>query len=79
MSGLGQCDDPPGRRPGSRGEGVDDIVYAAARRFEGVVWTQDDDFKDLPDVRYSAKWRERHNLRLQPNDCTRREKRPLHA
>ena len=37
---------------------ADSIVYAAARRVEGVVWTQDDDFKDLPDVRYLPKLRE---------------------
>src|SRR5690606_42097292 len=31
---------------------ADSIVYATARRVGGVVWTQDEDFKDLPDVEY---------------------------
>jgi toxin FitB len=34
---------------------ADSIVYATARAVGGTVWTQDDDFKDLPDVRYVAK------------------------
>jgi toxin FitB len=34
---------------------ADSIVYATARAVGGVVWTQDDDFKDLPDVRYVPK------------------------
>lgn len=31
---------------------ADSMVYATAMLVEGVVWTQDDDFEDLPDVRY---------------------------
>lgn len=34
---------------------ADSIVYATARLVGGVVWTQDDDFKDLPDVQYVPK------------------------
>jgi len=34
---------------------ADSIVYATARRVGGVVWTQDEDFKDLPDVEYVPK------------------------
>ena len=34
---------------------VDSIIYATARSRGAIVWTQDDDFKDLPNVRYFAK------------------------
>ena len=34
---------------------ADSMVYATAMLVEGVVWTQDDDFEDLPDVRYYPK------------------------
>ena len=31
---------------------ADSIIYATAKKFAGVVWTQDADFKALPDVNY---------------------------
>lgn len=31
---------------------ADSIIYATAKRFGAVIWTQDADFKALPDVRY---------------------------
>ena len=31
---------------------ADSIIYATARKFSAVVWTQDADFKGLPDVEY---------------------------
>lgn len=34
---------------------ADSIIYATARKFDAVVWTQDADFDGLPDVRYFAK------------------------
>jgi predicted nucleic acid-binding protein len=34
---------------------ADSIVYAAAQRVGGVIWTQDDDFADLPNVEYFPK------------------------
>jgi uncharacterized protein with PIN domain len=34
---------------------ADSMVYATAILVEGVVWTQDDDFEDLPNVRYYPK------------------------
>lgn len=34
---------------------ADSIIYATARKFEAVIWTQDADFKALPDVRYVQK------------------------
>jgi predicted nucleic acid-binding protein len=34
---------------------ADSIVYATARAVGGTVWTQDDDFEGLPDVRYVPK------------------------
>jgi predicted nucleic acid-binding protein len=34
---------------------ADSIVYATARALEGVVWTQDSDFENLPHVRYWPK------------------------
>lgn len=34
---------------------ADSVVYATALQVGGVVWTQDEDFASLPDVRYFAK------------------------
>lgn len=34
---------------------ADSIVYATADLVNGIVWTQDDDFEHLPDVRYFPK------------------------
>ena len=34
---------------------ADSIVYATAQLVGGVVWTQDADFEDLPDVQYFPK------------------------
>ena len=34
---------------------ADSMVYATAMTVDGIVWTQDDDFEDLPDVRYFPK------------------------
>lgn len=34
---------------------ADSVVYATARAVGGVVWTQDEDFDGLPDVRYFPK------------------------
>ena len=34
---------------------ADSMVYATAMTVDGIVWTQDDDFEDLPDVRFFAK------------------------
>lgn len=31
---------------------ADSIVYATALSVDGIVWTQDEDFEDLPDVRF---------------------------
>lgn len=31
---------------------ADSIIYATAQRHNAVVWTQDEHFKDLPDVRF---------------------------
>jgi predicted nucleic acid-binding protein len=31
---------------------ADSIIYATARRHGATLWTQDDDFAGLPDVRY---------------------------
>ena len=31
---------------------ADSIIYATARTFEALLWTQDTDFKDLPGVEY---------------------------
>jgi toxin FitB len=36
---------------------ADSIVYATGLVIEGVVWTQDEDFDGLPDVRFFAKSR----------------------
>ncbi len=34
---------------------ADSVVYATAMRVGGTVWTQDNDFIDLPNVRYHPK------------------------
>ena len=34
---------------------ADSIVYATARAHEAILWTQDDDFDGLEDVKYIAK------------------------
>jgi predicted nucleic acid-binding protein len=34
---------------------ADSIVHATARALDGLVWTQDSDFHDLPNVRYWPK------------------------
>ena len=34
---------------------ADSIIYASAKRYDAVVWTQDEDFKDLPNVKYILK------------------------
>ena len=31
---------------------ADSIIYATAKKFGAVIWTQDTDFKALPDVKY---------------------------
>ena len=31
---------------------ADSIIYATARKFDAILWTQDADFKDLPGVKY---------------------------
>lgn len=33
---------------------ADSIIYASTMRHDAVLWTQDEHFKDLPDVRYFA-------------------------
>jgi predicted nucleic acid-binding protein len=39
----------------ANGPTADSIIYATARSRGALVWTQDDDFEDLPEVRYFAK------------------------
>ncbi|MGH9946226.1 MAG: type II toxin-antitoxin system VapC family toxin [Pyrinomonadaceae bacterium] len=34
---------------------ADSIIYATAQRYRATLWTQDEHFKDLPNVRYFAK------------------------
>jgi toxin FitB len=34
---------------------ADSLIYATAQKLGALVWTQDEDFKGLPDVRYFAK------------------------
>jgi predicted nucleic acid-binding protein len=34
---------------------ADSIIYATAKKFAAVIWTQDADFKALPDVKYYPK------------------------
>ena len=36
---------------------ADSIIYAAARQTDSTVWTQDEDFDGLPNVRYFRKRR----------------------
>ena len=36
---------------------ADSIVYATGLAVDGVVWTQDEDFRGLPDVKFFAKSR----------------------
>jgi len=31
---------------------ADSIIYATAKKFSALIWTQDADFKALPDVKY---------------------------
>jgi predicted nucleic acid-binding protein len=34
---------------------ADSIILATAHAYQATLWTQDDDFEDLPDVRYVEK------------------------
>jgi toxin FitB len=34
---------------------ADSLIYATAQKFKAIVWTQDDDFAELPGVRFVAK------------------------
>ena len=34
---------------------ADSIIYATAQRYGATLWTQDEDFETLPNVRYFAK------------------------
>lgn len=34
---------------------ADSVIYATTMRFHGTLWTQDDDFQGLPQVRYVPK------------------------
>lgn len=34
---------------------ADSIIFASAQKFRATIWTQDIDFKGLPDVKYFAK------------------------
>ena len=34
---------------------ADSIIYATARKFDAVIWTQDVDFKSLEGVKYYSK------------------------
>lgn len=34
---------------------ADSIILATARTYEATVWTQDEDFKDIPDVQFRKK------------------------
>ena len=36
---------------------ADSIILATAREFQAILWTQDEHFKDLPDVMYVPKHR----------------------
>ena len=35
---------------------ADSLIYATAQRLGATVWTKDEDFKDLPGVKYFAKF-----------------------
>lgn len=34
---------------------ADSIIFASAQKFDATIWTQDNDIKDLPKVKYYAK------------------------
>lgn len=34
---------------------ADSIIYATAKKFSAIIWTQDTDFKALPNVKYFQK------------------------
>lgn len=34
---------------------ADSMIYAVAQQYDALLWTQDEHFKDLPNVRYLAK------------------------
>ena len=34
---------------------ADSVVYATAQAMNGIVWTQDEDFEDLPDTKFFRK------------------------
>ena len=34
---------------------ADSLIYATTKRYKATLWTQDDDFKNLPSVRYIEK------------------------
>jgi toxin FitB len=34
---------------------ADSIIYATAQHYNAILWTQDDQFKDLPGVKYFSK------------------------
>jgi toxin FitB len=34
---------------------ADSLIYATAQKHHALLWTQDEDFADLPDVKYVAK------------------------
>jgi predicted nucleic acid-binding protein len=34
---------------------VDSLIYATAQKFQAFLWTQDEDFAGLPNVRFTAK------------------------
>jgi predicted nucleic acid-binding protein len=34
---------------------ADSLIYATGQKFQALVWTQDDDFRNLPGVRYYPK------------------------
>jgi predicted nucleic acid-binding protein len=34
---------------------ADSIIFATAQKYSAVLWTQDNDFENLPNVRYIAK------------------------
>ena len=36
---------------------ADSIIYATAKKYNAILWTQDSDFKNLKDVRYIEKIR----------------------
>jgi len=36
---------------------ADSVILATARRHDAVLWTQDSDFRDLPQIEYRAKRR----------------------